>query len=129
MLIVEQVLKSLSTDAPRTTTQLAAQIPELAGQDHGVEALRLLLRLYRRVEPLNGDRWVPTAQARGAEAQIVAAVQAYFADTSKRGEMIGTLTDHVCQVTGHPHDRVRRVILARFRNNARVLILNQLEEE
>ena len=128
MLIVEQALERLSRQAPQTTAQLAAQIPEIAGQEHGVESLRLLLRLYRGVEPIDGDRWLPAAQAGGAETQIVSSVQGYFTDTGKRGEMIGSLVDHVCQATGHPADRARQVILTRFRNNAGVMILNQLKE-
>lgn len=128
MLIVEQALERLSRQAPQTTGQLAAQIPEIAGQEHGVESLRLLLRLYRGVEPIDDDRWLPAAQAGGAEAQIVSAVQSYFTSTGKRGEMIGALVDHVHQVTGHPVDRARQAILARFRSNAEVFILNQLKE-
>jgi hypothetical protein len=42
--------------------------------------------------------------------------------------MIGALVDHVHQVTGHPADRARQVILARFRSNAERFILNLPKE-
>jgi hypothetical protein len=128
MLIVEQVLKVLKDNAPQTTSQLVARIPELVGQENGTEILRLLLRLDRRVESIDTDRWIMTAQAQDVEDQIVEAILAYFVSTGKRGEMIGVLVDNVRQASGHPPDRVHQIVLARFQHNAGKMVLNQMKE-
>ncbi|HBY97767.1 MAG TPA: hypothetical protein DEP84_28135 [Chloroflexi bacterium] len=128
MSVTEDILRILSVGQARSTSDILARLPALASLAEGEDVLRLLLRLNRRVSPLPDDRWVLAASDQTPEQRIVAATLAYFRSQGRPGEHIGSLAKAMAAETGYPEVQVRSVILARFRDNAGIMIFNQLKE-
>lgn len=124
-MITDQVVTLLSTGQALTEAELAAHLPDLAGQPHGPAVLRLLLRLDRRFRQHEG-RWLLRSGVSDPGKLIRDALQSYF-KTHPRGEMLKHLISAIVAQTGQPAEEIERVILQTYRQVGG-MILNQPKE-
>jgi len=124
-MITDQVVTLLSNGQAMTEAELAAHIPDLAGQPHGPAVLRLLLRLDRRFRQHEG-RWLLRAGVSGPGKLIRVALQSYF-QAHPRGEMLKHLIPAIVTQTGQPSEEIERFILQTYRQVGG-MILNQPKE-
>ncbi len=119
-MILDQALQLLMGGKGMTTSELLAHIPELAGQLHGEEVLRLLLRLDKRFT-LHDGRWLLRAGVSDPRQQIRQAVQDYF-QTHPRGELLKHLVPAVATQTGIPPTEIEKVILQTYRHVGEMIL-------
>lgn len=112
-MILDQALQLLRGGNALTTPELLAHIPELAGQPHGEDVLRLLLRLDKRFYQQDG-RWFLRADVSDSCQQIRQAVQIYF-PTHPRGELLKHLVPAIAAQTGQSSEEIEKVILQTYR--------------
>jgi hypothetical protein len=108
-----------------TDAELAAHIPDLAGQSHGPAVLRLLLRLDRRFRQHEG-RWLLRAGVSDPNQVIRQALQAYF-QAHPRGELLKHLLPAIATQTGQPEGEIEKIALQTYRHIGG-MILNQPKE-
>jgi hypothetical protein len=126
-MITDHILYQLANGDMQTLPELLTAVPELAAEPNGVEVLRLLLRLDRRVRLLPDGRWTLTAAAPTPETRIVTSAQTFLDRIPTGGAMLSSLVDHVVKETNYDPARVRAVIMNRFVNNGK-LVRNKLKE-
>ncbi|TRZ50181.1 hypothetical protein D4S03_07180 [bacterium] len=124
-MITDLVVTLLSGGQAMTDTELAAHIPDLAGQLHGADVLRLLLRLDRRFREYEG-RWLLREGVSDPSQQIRQAAQAYF-QVHPKGELLKHLIAAVAVQTGQAPHEIKKVILQTYRSVGG-MILNQPKE-
>jgi len=124
-MITDQVVTLLSGGQAMTDAELAAHVPDLAGQPHGPAVLRLLLRLDRRFGQHEG-RWLLRAGISDSSQQIRQAVQAYF-QVHPRGELLKHLLPAIATQTGQPEGEIEKIVLQTYRHIGG-MILNQPKE-
>jgi len=124
-MITDQAVTLLSSGQALTEAELAAHIPDLAGQPHGAAVMRLLLRLDRRFRQHEG-RWLLRAGVSDSGQQIRQAVQAYF-QAHPKGELLKHLIPAVATQTGCSALEIEKVILQSYRSVGG-MILNQPKE-
>jgi hypothetical protein len=127
MVIIDRILRQLADGELRTLPQLLAEIPELAADPQGAEALRLLLRLDRRLRLLDNEHWTLATGPQTPQQRIVTSAQAYLDRIPAGGALVGSIVSHVTQETNYDRTRVRSVILSCFVNNGQV-VRNKLKE-
>jgi hypothetical protein len=113
-MILDQALQLLVGGQALTIPELVAHIPELVGQPHGEEVLRLLLRLDKRFY-LHDDRWLLREGVSDPRQHIRKAIKAYF-QTHPRGELLKHLIPAVAVQTGQPPAEIEKVILQSYRH-------------
>jgi hypothetical protein len=124
-MITDQVVTLLSGGQAMTDAELAAHIPDLAGQPHGPAVVRLLLRLDRRFRQHEG-RWLLRAGVSDPNQVIRQALQAYF-QAHPRGELLKHLLPVIAAQTGQPEGEIEKIILQTYRHIGG-MILNQPKE-
>jgi hypothetical protein len=124
-MITDQVVTLLSGGQAMTDAELAAHIPDLAGQPHGPTVVRLLLRLDRRFGQHEG-RWLLRAGVSDPNQVIRQALQAYF-QSHPRGELLKHLLPVIASQTGQPEGEIENIILQNYRHIGG-MILNQPKE-
>jgi methyl coenzyme M reductase beta subunit len=127
MTIINRVLHQLASGEAKTVSQLLTTLPELTAEPRGAEVLRLLLRLDRRVRPLDSGRWTLAAAVQTPEDRIVASAQAYLNSIPGGGALVSSVVAHIVDETDYDQHMVRSVILRRFVNNRKV-VRNRLKE-
>jgi hypothetical protein len=127
MTIIHRVLHQLANGEAKSLDQLLTTLPELAVEPNGVEVLRLLLRLDRRVRPLDGGRWALAAAPQTPEGRILASAQAYLSSMPGGGALLNSVVGRVVAETDYDPAMVRSIISRRFVNNGTV-VRNQLKE-
>jgi hypothetical protein len=124
-MITDQVVTLLSGGQAMTDAELAAHIPDLAGQPHGPAILRLLLRLDRRFRQHEGH-WLLRAGVSDPNQVIRQALQAYF-QAHPRGELLKHLLPAIATQTGQPEGEIEKIALQTYRHVGG-MILNQPKE-
>jgi hypothetical protein len=127
MTIYNRVLHKLDEGEAQTLAQILASVPELVAGPNGSDVLHLLLRLDRRLRPLNGGRWTLATAPQTPEQRIVASAQAYLNRIPGGGALLDSVVTYVVGETNYDQAAVRSVTLHRFVNNGRV-VRNQLKE-
>jgi hypothetical protein len=127
MTIYDSILHQLAEGEAQTLTQVLASLPELAADLHGSDVLHLLLRLDRRLRPLNGSRWTLATAPQTPEQRIVASAQAYLNRIPGGGALLDSVVTYVVGETNYDQAAVRSVTLRSFVNNGWV-VRNQLKE-
>ena len=127
MTIYDRVLHQLAAGEVRTLSQLLAALPELAADPHGADVLRLLLRLDRRLRPLDDGRWTLATAPQTPEQRIVASAQAYLNQIPAGGALLDSVVTYVVGETNYDQATVSGTILRRFVSRGKV-VRNQLKE-
>jgi hypothetical protein len=127
MTIYDGILHQLNEGEAQTLAQILASLPELAAEPHGPDVLRLLLRLDRRLRPLDDGRWTLATTPQTPEQRIVASAKAYLDSLPGGGALLDSVVTRVVSETNYALDTVRSVVLRYFVNNGRV-VRNQLKE-
>ena len=125
-MITDQVVTLLSSGQALTDSELAAHIPNLAGQPNGAAVLRLLLRLDRRFREHEGH-WLLREGISDPSQQILQALQDYFKSHPK-GELLMHLRTAMAIQTGQSPQTIEQVILRSYRKVGG-MILNQPKEQ
>lgn len=108
-MVIEQVQQVLSGGKQLTADEIAGQIPILAEREEGVDILKFLLRLDRRFEN-DGPKWFCTVASDDTDTRIVKAVNDYFKDTGKPGELIQHLTPYIMNKTGVDKGKINETV-------------------
>lgn len=124
-MITDQVVTLLSNGQAMNTTDLAAHLPDLAGQPYASDVLRLLLRLDRRFRESKG-RWILRDGVSDPSQQILQSAQRYF-QTHPRGELLKHLLPALAVETGQSEEIIERVIRKHYRQVGS-MVLNQTKE-
>ncbi len=127
MTIYHSILNQLDEGEAQTLVQILASLPDLADDPHGADVLRLLLRLDRRLRPLDDGRWTLVATRQTPDQRIVASAKAYLDSLPGGGALLDSVLTRVVSETNYALDTVRSVVLRYFVNNGRV-VRNQLKE-
>ena len=108
-MIAEQIQQILAGGKQLTADEIANQIPILSEIEEGTEILKILLRLDRRFEQ-DGQKWFCTVTSDDTNTRIVKAVDDYFQDTGKPGELTQHLTPYVMNKTGADKDKISETV-------------------
>jgi hypothetical protein len=127
MTIYDSILHRLAAGEAQTLTQFLASLPELAADPHGSDALRLLLRLDRRLRPLGDGRWTLATAPQAPEQRIVASTKAYLDSLPSSGALLDSVVTHVVGETNYDQAIVRSIIQCCFVTKG-IVVRNQLKE-
>ena len=127
MTIYDSILHRLAAGEAQTLTQFLASLPELAADPHGSDALRLLLRLDRRLRPLGDGRWTLATAPQTPEQRIVVSAKAYLDSLPSSGALLDSVVTHVVGETNYDQTTVRSTILRHFVSKG-ILVRNQMKE-
>ena len=127
MTIYDRVLHKLDEGEAQTLAQILASVPELAAGPNGSDVLHLLLRLGRRLRPLNGSRWTLATAPHTPEQRILTSAKAYLDSLLSSGALLDSVVTHVVGETDYDRATVRSTILRHFVSKG-ILVRNQLKE-
>lgn len=118
----EAVREILSDGAPRTPPQILSELPEVADQAGAIDGLLLLLRLDRRLKPLNAERWTLVNLASDSHQRIVELTQQYLDDLPGSGGVLANVVVSVIRQTGYDHETVETVITSSFQTTGKAVL-------
>ena len=111
--VSEQLLYQLK-EQPKNAAELLTAVPDLADHPHGLEVVRLLLRLDPRVQPLPDGRYTLTPTATTPADRIRSEAQTFLNQIPTPGALFTSVVDHVAQQTHYPAEQVRAVLVQQF---------------
>jgi len=124
-MIAEQIQQILAGGKQQTVEKIASQIPVLNELEQGVDILTILLRLDRRFQN-EGSKWFCVIENDETDSRIVKAVNEYFKDTGKPGELEKHLTPYVMNKTGADKGKISETVDRFFMTvNKGKMILNR----
>ncbi len=127
MTIYHSILNQLDEGEAKTLPQILALLPDLADDPHGTDVLRLLLRLDRRLRPLDDGRWTLVATLQTPDQRIVASAKAYLDSLPSSGALLDTVVARVVDETSYDQATVRSTVQRHFVTKG-ILVRNQLKE-
>ncbi|MBK8988193.1 MAG: hypothetical protein IPM39_19360 [Chloroflexi bacterium] len=111
--VSEQLLYQLK-EQPKNANELLTAVPDFADHPHGLEVVRLLLRLDPRVQPLDDGRYTLTLAETTPADRIHSEAQSFLDQIPTPGALITSVVDHVAQQTHYPAEQVRAVLVQQF---------------
>lgn len=127
MTIYDSILHKLDEGEIQTSTQILASLPELADNPHGADVLRLLLRLDRRLRPLDDGHWTLAFTPQTPDQRIVASAKTYLDSLPGSGALLNSVVTHVIGETSYDQATVRLTVQRHFVTKG-ILVRNQLKE-
>lgn len=125
--LVGLVIDRLKLEGALTKSQLLATLPDLAADSNGGEILHLLLRLGRRLRPLDDGRWTLAVASETPEQRIIVSAKAYLDTLPSSGAMLVSVVTHTVRETGYDQATVDSAIRRSFAVRGKV-VLNQPKE-
>ena len=126
--LIDSAIHQLANGDPLTSAQLLSRLPEVAANQQGIEVLRLLLRLDRRVYITEDGKWALVETERTPEQRIVAATKHFLNSAPGGVGMLNTVVAHIANITAYDTMLVSSIVQRHFRIQGKI-VFNQHKEE